>query len=455
MVSRCSFLGLLTSSAVFSLLLSSCSNEPDRLEKILSKGELVVLTRNAATAFYESREGYLGVEFEMAKAFADSIGVTARFVIENDISDLFTSMQNGYGDLAAAGLTNTRERSKTHLFGPTYQMVAQQLVCRRGGKRPDKFEDLVGLTIHVPQSSSYIDQLMKVKKIHPELHWDEISDTDTESLLENVWIKKIDCTIADANIVAINRRYFPELSIRFDMTEPEPLAWVLPADADSLKDEIEDWFEGYVKSGKLDEVMHRYYGYIEHFDYVDARAFQRKIKSKLPRYKKIFQDAAKHYKLGWTLLAAQAYQESHWNPKAKSPTGVRGIMMLTRTTAKELGIKNRLKAKASIMGGAYYLDKLRKRLPESVEEPDRTWLALAAYNVGMGHIWDARKLARQLDKNPDLWQELSTVLPLLTKEKYHKHLKHGYARGWEPVNYVKNIRDYQDMLETIMDENSL
>ena len=455
MVSRTGILGLLTSLAVFILLLNSCSNEPDRLEKILSKGELVVLTRNAATAFYESREGYLGVEFEMAKAFADSIGVTARFVIEDDISDLFMSMKNGYGDLAAAGLTNTQERSKTHLFGPTYQMVAQQLVCRRGGKRPGKFEDLIGLTINVPHSSSYIDQLIKVKEIHPELHWKEIQDTDTESLLEDVWLKKIDCTIADANIVAINRRYFPELSIRFDMTQPEPLAWVLPADADSLKDKIEDWFDAYVKSGQLDEVMHRYYGYIEHFDYVDARAYQRKIKSKLPRYKKIFKDAANHYNLDWTLLAAQAYQESHWDPKATSPTGVRGIMMITRTTAKELGIKNRLNVKASIMGGAYYLDKLRKRLPESVEEPDRTWLALAAYNVGMGHIWDARKLAKQLKKDPDLWQELSTVLPLLTKEKYHKHLKHGYARGWEPVHYVKNIRNYQDMLETIMDENSL
>lgn len=455
MVSRTGILGLLTSLAVFILLLNSCSNKPDRLEKILSKGELVVLTRNAATAFYESREGYLGVEFEMAKAFADSIGVTARFVIEDDISDLFMSMKNGYGDLAAAGLTNTQERSKTHLFGPTYQMVAQQLVCRRGGKRPGKFEDLIGLTINVPQSSSYIDQLVKVKEIHPELHWKEIKDTDTESLLEDVWLKKIDCTIADANIVAINRRYFPELSIRFDMTQPEPLAWVLPADADSLKDKIEDWFDAYVKSGQLDEVMHRYYGYIEHFDYVDARAYQRKIKSKLPRYKKIFKDAANHYNLDWTLLAAQAYQESHWDPKATSPTGVRGIMMITRTTAKELGIKNRLNVKASIMGGAYYLDKLRKRLPESVEEPDRTWLALAAYNVGMGHIWDARKLAKQLKKDPDLWQELSTVLPLLTKEKYHKHLKHGYARGWEPVHYVKNIRNYQDMLETIMDENSL
>lgn len=437
------------------LILASCSNGTNYLDKIKAKGELVVLTRNAATTYYETREGHLGVEYEMAKAFAESIGVKARFVTKENVSELFNAIAKGDGDLAAAGLTHTSERKKRFLFGPTYHMVAQQLVCRRGGKRPKKFEDLVGINIKVAAESSYVEQLKKLKKIHPELHWEEVEDSDTETLLEEVWAKKIDCTIADTNIVSINRRYLPELSVRFNLTEPEPLAWLLPNNAGDLEDELEAWFERYIESGKLDEVMHRYYGYIERFDYVEARAYQRKIKSHLPKYKTIFKAASQKHNVSWTLLAAQSYQESHWHPKAKSHTGVRGMMMLTRTTAKELGVKNRLDPKASIMGGADYLKKLRKRIPESVTEPDRTWLALAAYNVGMGHIWDARKLAKKLNKNPDSWQELSSVLPLLTKKKYYKNLKHGYARGFEPVSYVKNIRDYQDMLEKIMKENSL
>jgi len=437
------------------LILSSCSNEMDRLEQIKANGELIVVTRNAATTYYESSEGYVGVEYEIARAFADSLGVKTRFIVKEDISDLFSAVNEGEGDLAAAGLTHTKERGKRFLFGPTYQMVAQQLVCRRGGKRPKKFEDLVGISIKVPVHSSYVEQLKKLKKAHPELQWQEVENTDTEALLEDVWLKKIDCTVADANIVAINRRYYPELSVRFDMSEPEPLAWLIPNSANTLENELKGWFNAYMDSGKLGEVMHRYYGYIERFDYVEVRAYQRKIKSHLPKYKNTFQQAAKNYNVIWTLLAAQAYQESHWQAKAKSPTGVRGMMMLTRTTAKELGIENRLDPKASIMGGAYYLNKLRQRLPESVTEPDRTWLALAAYNVGMGHIWDARKLARQLNKNPDVWQELETVLPLLTKKKYYKKLKHGYARGFEPVAYVKNIRNYQNMLEKAMKENSL
>lgn len=437
------------------VMLVSCSNGSDRLDKIKEKGELVVLSRNAATTYYESREGYLGVEYEMAKSFADSIGVKVRFVTKEDVSDLFAALKEGYGDIAAAGLTHTESREENFLFGPTYQVVSQQLVCRRGGKRPKKIEDLVGINIKVSTNSSYVDQLKKIKNLHPEVEWEEVDDTDTETLLEQVSQKKIDCTIADSNIVSINRRYFPELSVRFDMSEPEPLAWVMSDADEALQDELEDWFDDYVDSGKLDEVMHRYYGYIENFDYVDVRAYQRKIKSHLPKYQGIFKSAAAKYKVSWTLLAAQAYQESHWRANAKSPTGVRGLMMLTRTTAKELGIKNRLDPASSIMGGANYLYKLRKRLPDTVTGPDRTWLALAAYNVGMGHIWDARKLAKELGKNPDQWQELSEVLPLLTKKKYYKNLKHGYARGLEPVSYVKNIRDYQDMLEKIMKENSL
>ena len=430
-----------------SLFLVSCANDENRLQQIKDKGELVVLTRNAATTYYESREGFVGVEYDMAKSFADYLGVKVRFILKDDVTNLLSAINNREADLVAAGITKTKERDSLFLFGPAYQMVSQQLVCRRGGKKPKKLEDLVSAKFLVSAKSSYAENLNKIKQQQPTIQWQEAEDVDTETLLEYVWQRKIDCTIADSNIVAINRRYYPELSVRFDVMEPEPLSWVFNKNDTALQNLVEKWFAEYKASGKLEEVIHRYYGYIEKFDYVDTRAFQRRIKSKLPKYKKIFISAAKKYNLSWTLLAAQAYQESHWKAFAKSPTGVRGMMMLTRATAKELGITNRLDAKKSIFGGANYLTKLRKRLPETVSEPDRTWLALAAYNVGMGHIWDARKLAKKLNKDPDHWQDLATVLPLLSKKKYYKNLKYGYARGAEPVSYVKNIRDYQNMLE--------
>ena len=146
------------------------------------------------------------------------------------------------------------------------------------------------------------------------------------------------------------------------------------------------------------------------------------------------------------LLAAQSYQESHWNPKAKSPTGVRGIMMLTQPVAKSLGVKSRLDARSNIFAGARYHAKMKAMFDDSVAEPDRTWMALAAYNVGRGHFRDAQGLARKLDKNPNLWIDMKEVLPLLADKAYYKDLKYGYARGNEPVQYVTRIRDYDDIL---------
>ncbi len=150
--------------------------------------------------------------------------------------------------------------------------------------------------------------------------------------------------------------------------------------------------------------------------------------------------------LDWTLLAALSYQESHWNPRAKSPTGVRGIMMLTLPTAKEVGVKSRLDAAQSIKGGAKYYARIYERLPEEIVEPDRTWVALAAYNVGIGHIHDAQTLAKRQDKDPNSWSVLAEMLPLLSQKRYYRTVKHGYARGSEPVFYVNRVRNYRDLL---------
>ena len=179
----------------------------------------------------------------------------------------------------------------------------------------------------------------------------------------------------------------------------------------------------------------------------EARRFYYHIETRLPQYRRQFEGIAQAYGISWTLLAAQAYQESHWDRHAVSPTGVRGIMMLTRNTASSLGIQNRSDPTKSIEGGARYFQNLEKQLPVHIGKPDRIWIALAAYNVGMGHIKDAQYLARRMGKNPNSWNDLKTILPLLSKKTYYKTLQYGYARGWEPVQYVKRIRSYHALLE--------
>lgn len=428
------------------LLLAGCSQSSGRLDEIRQRGELVVVTRNAPTTYYEGRDGLAGFEYEMVSTFARELGVKPRFIIKDSLAEMLDLLERGAADLAAAGLTHTDGRDDKFLFSVPYQFVTQQVVCRRGGKRPRGVEDLVEINLTVPARSSYAEYLQQLSAVHPSLRWTEDPRADTEELLERVWLKQLDCTVADSNIVAINRRYYPELVVRFDLSPPQPLAWAMPASAHDLTDAVNQWLERFKASDGFRDLLDRYYGFIAVFDYVDIRAFKRRIKRRLPKYRKWFEAAAKKYGFDWTLLAAQSYQESHWNPRARSPTGVRGIMMLTLTTAREVGVRNRLEPRQNIMGGARYLAGLRQRIPDTVPEPDRDWMTLAAYNVGMGHLYDARELARRLDKNPDRWPELAEVLPLLSRKQYYKTLRHGYARGREPVIYVQRIRNYQDIL---------
>ncbi len=426
-------------------LLVSCGSR-DRLNNIQERKVLTVVTRNAPTTWYEGREGDTGFEYDLAKNFAAYLGVKLKLVKKDSISGILEMIKQGRADIATAGLTRTPERENGFLFGPAYQDVTQQVVCRRGGAHPDNIAELANVNLMVPANSSYVERLQSLKPRYPDIHWREDANLNTESLLDKVWKKELECTIADSNIVAINRRYFPELSVRFNLSKPQPLAWMLPADAYGLRDKVKTWFKIISGNGELAALKEKYYGYIEVFNYVDTRTLTRRIKRLLPRFQPMFEEAGMRYKVDWTLLAAQSYQESHWNPLAKSPTGVRGIMMLTLTTAKEMGIKSRLKAKENIMGGAEYFAQMRKRLPQSITGHDREWMALAAYNIGLGHIRDAFILTKQMKKDPNLWADVSTVLPLLGRRKYYRMLKHGYARGWEPVRYVKHIRDYQDII---------
>ncbi len=432
--------------------LAGCSAEDNssdsvKVRGLKTSGTLTVLTRNAPTTYYfDSDEQPAGPEYEMVESFAAHLGVKTEYKQFETVNEILEALEQGQGDLAAAGITRTSAREQRFRFGPAYQEVVEQVVCRRKGTIAGNPDELAGLNITVSKGTSYEDSLRQLKGDHPALVWNADAELNTEQLLERVWLKEIDCTVADSSIVAINRRYFPELVVGFDLTEPRPLAWATHNENEELQKSMSAWFKAFQARGDLEAVMERFYGFITAFDYVDTKALQKAIRKKYPKYQPMFEEAAGRYDLDPVLLAAHSYQESHWNPRAKSPTGVRGIMMLTQPTAKSLGIKNRLDAYANIIGGARYYSRLLKRLDDSVAHPDRLWLALTAYNVGWGHLQDARKLARRLGKNPDEWADLKEVLPLLTQRKYYSTLKYGYARGHEPVRYVRRIRNYHDIL---------
>ncbi len=423
---------------------------PTVLEKIKAKGTLSVLTKNSPTTYFMDFEGKLkGVEYELVENYAKKIGVKTRYIIKSNFEDLLAGLQNKEGDLIAAGMTQIDSLKERFLYGPVYQVVTPKVVCHRKSKRPSSFDDLTKKVIKVGGESYIKNYLWDLKKKNPNLNLQVTPGSNTEKLLEEVWREKIDCTIAYSNTLDINRRYFPSLVSAMDFGQQHWLSWILPAEAHELQGSLNRWFESFPDK-KLEEIFESYYGYYPEFDYINLKTFLDHIQIRYPKYKELFETAGNEYNIHPILLASLAYQESKWNRKAKSPTGVRGIMMLTQTTAKSLGVKNRLKAEESIFGGAKYLAKIISRLDEKIKEPDRTWIALAAYNVGFGHILDAQELAVILGKNPNTWKDLKGVLPLLRFKKYYKTLKHGYARGLEPVRYVQRIRDYVDILEKVL-----
>jgi len=406
---------------------------------------LVVATRNSPTTYYEDRSGRLtGLEYELVTRFAEWADLPLEFVVLGSISEILEAVENSHVDLAAAGLTRTTARAEAFLTSPSYQEIEERVVCHPRAK-VGQIDDLFGKRIRIISDSSYEERLRELKLDYPGLLWTTTDEESTEQLLHLVWDREIDCTVADSNILALDRRYLPELKTPFALGESEFLSWFISQRASDLEEPLRTWFEEIRQSGHLHALLQKYYSHVENFDYYDTAMFFRRVESRLPAYAEMFTIAEGQTGLDWRLLAAVAYQESHWDPEAVSRTGVRGLMMLTQDTAADVGV-DRLDPFASVLGGAIYLRGLVNRVPAHIEEPDRVWLALAAYNVGYAHLEDARKLAVELGENPNTWVGVKKVLPLLSQSRYYQTLRHGYARGNEPVVYVEHVRNYYDLL---------
>lgn len=423
------------------------SRIPTQLESVLDSGELHVISRNGPTTFYEGPNGNTGFEYVIAEQFAKHLGVKLVIHDEEDLGVMIDHVANKAVHFAAAGLTVTDKRQQKVKFGESYLDITQQLIYRSGQKRPKNIDDIIGKKILIIGNSAHAEKLRELKREHPSLSWEERNDIEMLDLLEMVHAGEIDITVVDSNAYEMNTSLYPKARVAFDISESQQLAWAFPIENDaSLYTEAQLFFESIKSGGLIEDTLETYYGHLGELDYSSALLFAHRVDSRLPKWEEELKKAALEHDLDWHLLAAISYQESHWNPKAKSPTGVRGFMMLTRNTAKEMNVTNRLDAKQSIAGGAKYFKKIYNRIPSRIAESDRTWLALAAYNVGLGHVEDARILTEHHGGNPDKWSDVRENILLLAKRKYYKFTKHGYARGWEAVSYVQNIRNFYTII---------
>ncbi|HZX22786.1 MAG TPA: membrane-bound lytic murein transglycosylase MltF [Woeseiaceae bacterium] len=428
-------------------LLGTCQELPPQLEQVKTLGELRVVTRNSPTAYYIGVNGPVGPEYDLVKGFADSLGVELKITAVESFDQILPTIAAGEAHMAAAGLSVTESRKERVQFSIPYHEVTQHLIYRLGTGKPRSVEELTGGRIAVMAGSSHVETLESLQQDVPALDWSEERSAEVADLLMSVAADEIDYTVADSTDFNIIRNYHPELRVALDLEMADPIAWAFPADADdSLVEAANRYLRRTEQGGRLARILERYYGHTDKFDYVGTRAFMRHFERRLPRYREMFEEAADENAIDWRLLAAMGYQESHWRPGAVSPTGVRGIMMLTEATADYLGIEDRVDPESSISGGARFLRRLKQRLPDSIKEPDRTWMSLAAYNVGYGHLMDARRIVEIQGGNPDAWIDVSETLPLLAQRKWYSRLMYGYARGWEPVLYVENVRTYLDIL---------
>ena len=438
-----------------SVLLSACE-QPSRLEQLREEGTLHVITRNTPTTFYQGRHGDTGLEYELSRRFADSLDLELKMVASPTLDDLYQQLAQDKGpDIAAAGLTANPARADQVRFAEAYLQVTPQVVYRRGNRQPGGIEDLYDKRIMVLKGSSLADQLRELQAEHPQLVFEESDNLEVVDLLRLVNDDEIDFAVVYSNELIVNQAFYPAVHVGFDLSPAKPMAWALPGgDDDSLLLEVNKFFETIRADGTLDQLLERFYGHADVLDYVGARAFARHMQQRLPRFEKLFRQSGDQQGMDWRLLAAMAYQESLWDVDARSPTGVRGLMMLTLPTAKFVGVTNRVDPAQSIAGGARYIVWVRDQLSTDIPEPDRTWFALAAYNVGIGHLDDARILTRNNGRDPNRWIDVKDHLPLLSKKEWYSQTRYGYARGAEPVHYVQNIRRYYEILTWVTQPQS-
>jgi membrane-bound lytic murein transglycosylase F len=421
-------------------------DKPTHLEQVLQRGKLTMLTRNGASTYYIGPDGPTGPEVELVREFADFLGIGLEISAVDSFGQLAVELENGNGDLIAANLSRTPEREERFNFGPDYQETTTLIVYRRGQPRPRDFDDLVGKKVMVIADSSYVEALELARFDQPELEWEPRSDIGMEELLLAVSDGAIDITLVDSSIFSLNEHFYPRIGTAFTLPGTLPHAWAFSRGVDrSLVEQAETFIAQAKEDGRLAALLDTFF-HSGRMDRVGMHQFMGQVRNRLPPLIPVFREIADAYEMDWRLLAAIGYQESHWDPQAASYTGVRGLMMLTRRTANQLGVTDRLDPRQSIEGGARYLLGLHSRIPERITEPDRTWMALAAYNMGMGHLEDVRVLTQKQGGDPDSWHDINQRLELLTQERYYRDTKYGYARGHEARQYVANIQSYYETL---------
>ena len=410
---------------------------------------LVMAVHPGPTTWFSGADGdAAGLDRDLAELFAAELGLALKIMPVANPTQLIAAIASGDAHVGAGGFYRpaagfASEPPSSLLYTQGYYAIEPVLVYNTDGFRPESWDDLRGEEVGIVAGTGL---LAKIRADHPDVHWRALEPPAAEGLIEQVSEGLLGYAIVTSIEAAAARNVFPNVELAFAVGPKQDVVWILPPTQASLRDQANAFFDRIRKSGTLQRLIDRYTGYAHRVERIDASAFRERIRAVLPAYLALFHQAQLQSGIEWRLLAAIAYQESHWDPQATSATNVRGMMMLTEETSRRLRVVDRLDPRQSIVAGARYLADLKRALPQRITEPDRTWIALAAFNIGIGHLEDARVLAARQKLNPDSWSDLKKTLPLLAQTDLVDQTKYGAARGGQAVVFVETVRAYYDVL---------
>jgi membrane-bound lytic murein transglycosylase F len=435
--------------AAMTFIMNGCDaiywDEQDSLDKVQQHGEITVLTTQSPLIYSQHKKGEAtGIDHDLIQNFANHYRLKVKFVVLKDESAVLKALSKGQGDVAAARIRTPENRSG-FLTGPAYEDTTLSLYCQRNAQISN-IQDLRGKSVALLKKDNYKGFSQRLTQLTPTTKIELLENARTQDLLSQLNDRKFDCVISENVSGDFYVRFHKNIEKITALTDSYSLSWLLSPDSQDLARLMQAWYQAASREDSVMRIMDRYKTALNQLDKADISRFFRNIEDILPTYRQAFKDAGHEHGLPWQLIASVAYQESHWNPDARSFTGVRGLMQLTTDTADHVGIDDRTDPLQSIWGGSKYLKYLLDKMPRSLNSKDRMALALAAYNVGYAHLRDAQKLAESMGRDPYSWRHMKEILPLLADPDYTEKLEYGYARGYETVEFVERVKSFYSLM---------
>lgn len=427
----------------------------DDLPEIIKKDKLVILAENSANSYFIYRGAKMGLEYEILYEFSKHLGIPLEVKIVKNLDNINEMLNNGEGDIIACNYTITKNRLKEIDFSEPIMRTAQVLVQRKPDdwkvrKKRDWIkelirepEDLPRKHIHVWKNSSYYQRLLNLQ--------DELGDTIYITPLEGDVLPEevirmvsegfIDYTVTDHNVALIHQRFYPNIDADFEISFKQRIAFGLRKSSPLLKERLNDWLNDFMKTSTFGYIKHKYFG-LSQFSVKSKNEFSSIKKGRLSPYDDLIKEAAEDYNLDWLFIASLIYQESKFIDGQESWAGAYGLMQFMPSVGPSYGVFPGSPPSIQIKGGVKKINKNINYWAEIPDSTERVKFAIASYNAGIGHVKDAQRLAEKYELDPLVWDgNVEKMILNLSKPKYYQDpvCRHGYMRGHETYNYVREI----------------